>query len=210
MKKLLLLAVASLLGANLVTAQINVVDLDYYMPQGTTFNPDIPTPESVLGFQVGEWHVRHDLLVNYAKAVAAASDRVTIESHHRTHENREGLLLTITSPENQANIDQIQAEHVMLTDPSKSNDLDISTMPAVLYMGYSIHGNEASGSNASMLVMYYLAAAQGDQIDELLSNTVILLDPSFNPDGLGRFAHWANVHKNTTTLTTDPDDREYN
>ncbi len=206
MKKLYLLMLL-LLFATSLQAQVSI---EYFLPEGTQYNPEIPTPESFLGFQVGEWHVRHDQLVNYAKKLAEVSDRVTIESHHRTHENREGVLLTITSPQNHANLDQLKSDHVKLTNPAVSDQLDISTMPVVLYMGYSIHGNEASGSNASLMVMYYLAAAQSAEVNELLNNAVILLDPSFNPDGLGRFASWVNMHKNTGKLTIDPENREYN
>ncbi|MGZ8545656.1 MAG: M14 family zinc carboxypeptidase, partial [Flavisolibacter sp.] len=56
---------------------------------------------------------------------------------------------------------------------------------------------------------YYLAAAKGRQIDELLDHTVILFDPSFNPDGLQRFSTWANQHKGKN-LVTDPNSREFN
>ncbi len=54
-------------------------------------------------------------------------------------------------------------------------------------MGYSIHGNEPSGSNAALALAYYLAAAQGDEIDALLNSNIVLFDPAFNPDGLSRF-----------------------
>ena len=81
-------------------------------------------------------------------------------------------------------------------------------MPIVVYQGFSIHGNEPSGANATLALAYYLAAAQGSKIDQLLENTVILLDPSFNPDGLQRFAYWANIHKNKN-INPDPNDREY-
>ena len=81
-------------------------------------------------------------------------------------------------------------------------------MPVVVYQGFSIHGNEPSGSNAALAVAYYLAAAQGQKVDELLNNTIILFDPSLNPDGLQRFAYWANVHKNRN-INPDPNDREY-
>jgi hypothetical protein len=82
-------------------------------------------------------------------------------------------------------------------------------MPVVVWIGHSIHGNEPSGSNASLLSAYYLAAAQGPGIDELLENVVILLDPSFNPDGLQRFSTWANQHK-SKNLVSDPNSREFN
>ena len=82
-------------------------------------------------------------------------------------------------------------------------------MPIVVYVGHSIHGNEPSGSNAALVSAYYLAAAQGKEIDDMLENVVILFDPSFNPDGLQRFSTWANQHK-SKTLVTDPNSREFN
>jgi hypothetical protein len=183
-------------------------DLKYYLPDSVTYNPAIPTPESVLGHKVGQWHVTHDKLVYYMREVAKSSDRFKIEQTGRTHEDRPQLLLTITSPKNHANLAQIRQQHLDLCNPAKSASLNIDNMPVVVWQGYSIHGNEPSGSNAALLHVYYLAAAQGKQIDELLENTVILLDPSFNPDGLNRFAHWANMHK-SKHLVADPQSREF-
>ena len=194
-----------LLPASIVHAQKG---LDYYLPQDVTYNADIPTPQSVFGFEVGEWHVRHDLLRAYMEAVAAASDRVTITEFGRTYEGRKLVMLTITSPQNLANIEQIRERHLQLTDPSRSGDLNVQEMPAVVWMGYSVHGNEPSGSNAVPLAAYYYAAAQGPEIEELLEHTVILLDPSINPDGLDRFASWANTNK-SFHQNTDPNTREH-
>lgn len=206
MRRSLFILIIAALGFGSAYAQVST---DYYLPENTRYNQNVPTPQDILNFQVGEWHVRPDMLVKYMYALAESSDRVTIETHHRTHENREGILLTITSAGNQSRINQIKADHAKLADASISDDVDVTTMPAVVFMGYGVHGNESSASNASLMVAYYLAAAQGPEIDAILNNTVILLDPSLNPDGMGRFAHWANMHKNTTTLTTDPRDREY-
>jgi hypothetical protein len=97
----------------------------------------------------------------------------------------------------------------MLTDPARSASVNIDNMPIVVWIGHSIHGNEPSGANAALLSAYYLAAAQGKQVDELLDNVVILFDPSFNPDGLQRFSTWANQHK-SKNLVSDPNSREFN
>jgi hypothetical protein len=183
--------------------------MDYYLPEGVTYDSSIPTPEEVLGTVPGEWHVRHDQLVKYMRAVAQASDRVSLHEFGKTYEDRTLLYLAITSPSNQDNIEQIRSDHVALTDPEKSNDLDTQDMPVVLYMGYSIHGDEPSGSNASMLVAYHLAAAQGSKIEEKLENSVVLLDPSLNPDGLNRFANWVNTNK-SKNVVSDPNSRELN
>ncbi|WP_299185742.1 M14 family metallopeptidase [uncultured Aquimarina sp.] len=187
-------------------AQENL-SLEYYLPKGVSYNPEIPTPQSVLGFVPGKWHVTHDKLVEYMKVLAKASPRITIEDRGKTYEDRPIILLTITSEKNHQNLEQIRNQHIQLTQNSKTAS-DIASMPAVVYQGFSIHGNEPSGSNASLVAAYYLAAGQGSQIDELLENVVILFDPSLNPDGLQRFAYWANTNK-SKNISTDPQDREY-
>lgn len=184
-------------------------ELSYYLPKETTYSKEIPTPKEILGYEVGEWHVSHDQLVMYMRQMDQASDRITMKEYGRTHENRPLYLLTVTSPENHKNIDQLKAKHVQLTDPATSDKLDISNMPAVVWMGYSVHGNEPSGSNASLLAVYHLAAAQGPEIDKLLKETVILIDPSINPDGLNRFASWVNSHR-SKNLISDPNSFEFN
>lgn len=191
--------------SSLITASQNYTDLSYYLPQDINYNQNIPTPESVIGHQVGEWHVTHDKLVQYMYALANASDRITIEDRGKTFEDRPLLLLTITAPKNHQNIDAIRKKHIEATN---NNATDTKDMPIVVYQGFSIHGNESSGSNASLLAAYYLAAAEDNYINELLDNMVILLDPSLNPDGLQRFAYWANTNKNIN-LNPDPNDREY-
>lgn len=183
--------------------------LSYYLPTSVSYNNAIPTPKSIVGHEVGEWHVTHDRLVNYMKAVDAASDRVSLTVTGTTFEGRQQLALYITSPANQAKLEYIREQHLQLSDPSKSATLNTADMPAVVWIGCSIHGNEPSGANMSLLLIYYLAAAQGAQIDELLAHTVIILDPSFNPDGLNRFSSWVNTHKSNTTVT-DPNAGEFN
>lgn len=200
MKKL-----ASILIPLITTLSLSAqsLDLSYYLPKNTTYNSAIPTPKSVIGYEVGEWHVTHDKLVEYLKVLANASDRITLEDRGKTYENRPLLLLTITSPQNHKSIEKIRQNHMEATDNAS---VDISGNPIVVYQGFSIHGNEASGSNAALAVAYYLAAAEG--IDDLLNNVVILFDPSFNPDGLQRFAYWANTNR-SKNINPDPNDREY-
>ena len=200
--------IATLLFLLLSSYAINAqTQLDYYLPNNQNYNPNIPTPTEVLGYEVGKWHVSHDKLSEYMRTLAAASDRIQIENRGKTYEDRPLFLLTITSENNHKKLDQIKIDHIALTEPEGEN-LDTSTMPAVVYQGFSIHGNEPSGANAGLLVAYHLAASQSDQVAELLENTVILFDPSFNPDGLQRFSQWANTHK-AQNITPDSNDREY-
>lgn len=183
-------------------------DLSYYLPDDVVYDSTIPTPRSVIGHEVGELHVTHDKLVEYMKALDQSSDRISLEVMGYTYEKRPLLLLTITSPDNHRNIEQIRTQHIQLADPTRSQSLSTASMPAVFYIGCSIHGNEASGTNAGMLFAYHLAAAQGEKIEAMLRNTVVLFDPSFNPDGLQRFASWVNSRK-SMRASADPNDMEH-
>ncbi len=189
----------------IVTLPLLSKDLDYYLAeQKAAYNPNIPKPQDVLGFQVGEWHVRHDLLAAYMRALAEASDRVQLEVIGYTHERRPLIHLKISTPDNLANLDRLRERHRALAWDGQDQDLD--TLPAVVLMGYSVHGNESSGANAALVAAYHLAAAQN--IDGWLKDLVIIFDPCLNPDGLSRFAQWANMHRGKR-VNPDPAHREH-
>ncbi len=173
-----------------------------------TFNPTISTPKQVLGFEIGDWHIGHDKLLFYLHTLAQQSNRISIDTIGFTHEQRPLIQLIITNPTNQINLEEIRKKHLELSS-SSSATLSTKNLPVVVWQGYSIHGNEASGSNAALLYAYYLAAAEGVEIENQLANTVIILDPSFNPDGLNRFASWVNMHKSKSQIS-DPNRRETN
>ena len=191
----------------LLPAQVKP-DLDYYLPK-TTYNPAIPAPATYFGFEPGERHLSHDQLVGYMRELDRASERISLREYGRTHEGRPMLCLFITDPANQARLSEIQSARLQLTDPARSGALDVNSLPAVNYMGYSIHGNEASGSNAAPVVAYYLAAAQTPEVEQLLKNTVILFDPCFNPDGMQRFSTWVNSRRSLYG-SPDPAGDEFN
>ena len=181
-------------------------NLSYYFGDNINFDESIPKPSEIIGHEVGEWHVTHDKLVQYMYAVAEASDRVLIEETGRTYENRPLLILKVSSNKNIKVLEKIQKKHIEISDGKKMNEFE--NMPAVVYQGYGVHGNEASASNASILGIYYLAASNSEETNEILNNTVILFDPCLNPDGFQRFANWVNSNKN---LVPNPDnnDREF-
>ena len=184
------------------------VDLSYYLGDTSNYNQSIPTPESVIGHQVGELHVSHDKLSHYIQEVSKNSDRVKLVNRGKTYENRVSWLMIITSESNHSRLEEIRKNHLELSN-SKGRDIDVSNMPIVVYKGYTVHGDEPSGTNASMLLMYNLLASNSEETKDLLENTIILLDPSMNPDGHQRFSQWANNNKNQS-LNPDSNDREYN
>lgn len=184
-------------------------DLTYFLPQGNyTYNPQIPTPESVLGFQIGQQHAGWDQVVGYMKALAACSDRISIKETGRTWQRRPFIEVVFTSAENQKNLDRIKEEHLKISDINQSGELKTDNMPVVVNLIYSIHGNEASGVNASLAVAYHLAAAQGSEIDDLLKNEIVVITPGANPDGINRFASWVNSTRSLTNVS-DLKSREF-
>ncbi len=204
MKNYIVIAFALIISLNVNSQKIN---LKYYLPNSDNYNQDIPKPSEIIGHEVGEWHVTHDKLVKYMYTIANSSDRVTIEETGKTFENRPLLILKVSSEENIKNLSSIRKKHLEISNGFKKSDF--KKMPAVVYQGYSVHGNEASASNSALLGIYYLAASNEPETLEILNNTVILFDPCLNPDGLQRFANWVNSNKN---LVPNPDnnDREFN
>lgn len=179
------------------------ISLDYYLPSTYTYNEKVPTPKEVLGFEVGEWNVDYDQLIKYFEKLAESSPRVSFEIFGQSYEKRPQVMLSITSPENSANIDQIKESRKQLREPNAN--LDYDQMPLILAAGYSVHGNEASGINSSLLAAYHFAAA--NEIENDLKNIVILIDPSLNPDGYSRYSTWVNSHR-SYNLNGDPNNRE--
>ena len=173
-----------------------------YFSTDIEFNSIVPAPNEVLEFEVGNWHVSHDKLVRYFEELASSSDRVKLIEYGRSHEGRKLFVCAISSPENIERLTEIQTTHLTSVGGGVRSD------KLILYQGFSIHGNEASGSNAAMLYGYYLAANLDVGISDKLNETIILLDPCLNPDGLNRFASWVNMHK-SMHLNTDAHDREF-
>ena len=165
-----------------------------YWPKDFAVNKQIPTPKEFFGFEVGFRHLRHDQVAAYMQELARVSDRITIQQYAQTHGGRPNLMLTITSPENHGQLPELRRKHRQFSKP-QGDMPSMDGIPVVMNMGYGVHGDEPSATNTSPLVAHFLAAAEGDEIEEILQNSIILLDPSLNPDGFDRFARWANTFR---------------
>lgn len=182
---------------------IQALPIQDYLPENVTFNPETPLPSSTLGFEIGERHMRHDQLKQYFYRLDNKSERVKITSIGKTPQWREQFLVTISSPENLTNLDSILARrHIPLTNKKNKDE------PLVIWLGYSVHGDEITGANAAMVVAYYLAASQEKSIKDILANTIIVLEPSINPDGMDRFANWVTTYRGTAD-NSDPNHAEH-
>lgn len=183
--------------------------MDVRVPGVASYDPAVPRPETVIGHVVGATHTRSHLVAAYYRAVAAVSDRVVVNRHGATYEGRHLFHAVVTSPANHGRLEEIRRANHRLSDaPGEVSDIMIENMPVVVHMGYGVHGNEGSSSEAAMLVLYHLAAGNGPAVDDLLDRAVIILDPNYNPDGRDRFVNWVNANRGRVA-TRDGQDREH-
>jgi len=167
----------------------------YVLWPDTDYDPLIPTVEAVLGYAPGERITGHRDAVRYFEALKAAEpERISIHRYATSWEARELIYVVVASTDNMRRIGDIQADmqslrNVGATESVTANRI-IESSPAVTWLSYGVHGDEISSTDASMLTAYHLLAAQGDErVDNILRETVVVLDPMQNPDGRDRFLH---------------------
>ena len=202
MKKLIFGLVLGLLLSMQAIAQE-----DYFFP-GEKFDPSIPSPSQFLGYSLGDWHTRYDLIVKYFERLDQLSELAKLQTIGYTHEHRPKIILTITSAKHMSNLEQIRQKQLQLADPSQPMP-EVANMPSIIHQGYGVHGNEPSSAEAAMLTAYWLLASQSDLAKNLRENAVVHIDPTLNPDGRDRHSLWANSNKGFPAVA-DPLDREHN
>ena len=150
----------------------------------------VPRPDAFLGYPLGSRFTSWDRMLQYIDAVAAASPRVRVQEYGRTYEGRPLRLVTLATPENLARLDEIRRDHLRLAEPAGVPEGErgrlLEKQPAIVWLAYGVHGNESSSAEAALATIYLLAAGQGD-IEEILRNTIVLIDPLVNPDGRERY-----------------------
>lgn len=161
--------------------------------EDVVFDGSIPTPSSVLGYELGEHFSRHHDIVRYLEKVAEASDRVMIREYGRSHQRRPMHVVTISHPDNLGRLDEILERNRALADPETDRARVrriLRNNPSITWLSYNVHGNEPSPAETAMATVYKLAAAQGERIDQILRDSVVVVDPMLNPDGHERYVSW--------------------
>jgi hypothetical protein len=161
------------------------------------YRPNVPRPQSILRFDVGDFHTTYAQMEKVIESIAAASpDRVRIFDIGETNEHRMQHLVAISAPENIQRLDDIRANISRLADARRTTPDAASTIanstPAIAWMAYTIHGNESASFEAMMQVVYQLAASNEPATLDILKNTVVLVLTGENPDGHERFVTWYN------------------
>ncbi|MFN7959357.1 MAG: M14 family zinc carboxypeptidase [Holophagaceae bacterium] len=162
--------------------------------------PEVPQPE------LGQRYTSHEALLAYVRALAAAApDRVRLSVLNTTEEGREQPFLVITSPANLKRLEEWKTLNAKLAEPRTCSEDEAKriaeTSPVFLWLGYSVHGSEVSGSEAALAVAYHFAAARSPEVLKQLDQVVLLMDLTQNPDGRAR--HLQGVAEASTPFNAD-------
>lgn len=172
------------------------------------YRDDITTPEDYLGYPLGQEYTHHHQLGNYLKNLAEESDRVTLITYGETYEGRDLWLIFITSEANQDRLEEIRSNNMLLSDPSADHADIIENNPAIVWLSYGVHGNEASSAESALQTAYRLAAGEDNETSLLRSEAVTVIDPVLNPDGRERYVTWYKSSQ-ANVLNTDARDLEH-
>ena len=185
---------------------------DYYFEKYAPFDENIKSPEEFLGYPIGEMHTRHDLIVSYMEYLSEVSDKAQILHYGETYEKRKLVILAVSSSDKIIDLEKIRDNHISYLDPEHPNyskESKPENLPVIINLAYSVHGNEPSTSEAALLTAYTLISSKSDEISKYLSESIILIDPTLNPDGRDRHTNWVNTYKGSP-LVDDPQDAEHN
>ncbi len=184
-------------GAQTLTPQLqpDKVPFDFY--ERGPYRPDVPRPATLLGYEPGEFHTTYANYERFLRELTPKTDRLRMFTLGQTPEHRPLYLLAVSSPENLARLDEIKNDVARLADPRTCNDADAAAIaarsPMIVWLSYSIHGDESSAFEAGMQVLYQLTASDDPKIVGVLQKCVVLINPAQNPDGHERFTAWYNA-----------------
>ena len=177
---------------------------------GARYDPAIPTLTQVAGHDPGTEITSPPQVGDYLQALAkAAPTRTRLVEYARSWEGRPLWLLAIGSPARITALDQVKRDLQRLADPrglpAADADRLVRELPVVVWLVHGVHGNEISSSDAALQEAYHLLAAQGDaEVDTVLREAIVLIDPMQNPDGRARF-----VFQNLQARALAPDPAPY-
>ncbi|MDO6445122.1 M14 family zinc carboxypeptidase [Colwellia sp. 1_MG-2023] len=160
---------------------------------GSQYRDAIPTFEQVLGYEVGDRITNHHDMLRYFEALESAEpDKIKLFEYGRTWEGRKLIYVAIGSADNIADLEGFANKMQQLSDPRKTDKQTakklIAQLPVSVWLGYGVHGNEISSTDAAMMMAYHLLAAPDEPTNQkILANTIVFIDPLQNPDGRTRF-----------------------
>lgn len=195
------LAAAVALTAGLVAHQ----RFDFF--PGGTYDSQVPTPDSVLGYPIGTYHTNYAGLERWLDAIRG-NERVRIVRYGESVERRPLYLVIISSPANLARLEAVRQAMAGLADPRTLGDADAerlaTSMPAVAWMNHANDGNESAAFESAIQTMYQLAAGTDETTTLILDRLVTIVNPAHNPESHERFVAWYNSVQVARDGTADP------
>jgi hypothetical protein len=171
----------------------------------------IPSPKSLLGFTPGEDRTIADWsqITNYFARLDQTSDRVTVQTLGQSTLKRPLIVAVISARENILALQKYKDIQRQLADPRLAMPPAqrarlIADGKVVVTISCSIHSTEIVASQMSMQLAYELASAEDPETREILQNTILLLIPSPNPDGIDIVADWYRKTLNTPYEGKEP------
>ena len=159
--------------------------------EAADYDPAVPDPDEWLGRPFAERHTTVDEILGYAQELARTSDRVRLERMGTSVQGDPLLLLVITDPSRGFSVERRDSLLASIRDPwsrdREERDEAAEALSPAIWVAGSVHGDEASGSEAALLLAYHLAADRSAGTRKILAETVVLVGPSHNPDGRRRF-----------------------
>jgi hypothetical protein len=183
--------------------------------QGTSTPAAIPAPEDVLGFVPGDDRklASWNQIVEYFDRLDQSSDRVKFETLGTTSMNKPFVMATISSPANLAKLEEYKQIQAQLADPRKLGAPGVRDRKAaqliargktIVLITCGIHSTEVGSYLSSTLIAHRLASSNEREIQNILDNTIVLLVPSLNPDGVDIVKNWYDKTLGTPYEGTDP------
>jgi len=175
------------------TAVIAVVSL-VAVPQAASLAQSaaksIPTPASILGFEPGaDRHLPSwKQITDYFTALGKASPRVTLRTLGKTTLGRPFLVAFISDSANLASLEHYRQIQRKLMDPRLQSAGERQKLldegKNIILVTSAIHSNESGGFTTPLVLADRLARAADPEAKQILANTIIMMVPSQNPDGV--------------------------
>ncbi|MCD0487391.1 M14 family metallopeptidase [Pedobacter sp. MC2016-14] len=165
------------------------------------------SPDEYLGYALGSHFTPHQRVVDYFKYLSAGEKKIKLVSYGKTYEGRELMVAIVSSAENIEHLEEIRRNNLSLRKAGKTA-IDLKKQPAILWLSYNVHGNEASSTETAMKMLFALTTGQEKGINDWIKNTVVVIDPCLNPDGRERYVNFFTGVKGKNP-DANPDAREH-
>jgi hypothetical protein len=153
------------------------------------------TPDQYLGYPLGSRFTFHYQILDYIKTLEGQNpDRIKVIQYGTTNEGRPLVAAFISSPENLSKLETIRTNHLKSIKVLEGKP-DAPAIP-IVWLSYNVHGNEAVSANTSIKVVYELLNKDNKVTQDILKNTVVIVDPCLNPDGYERYTNWYSRFQN--------------